>query len=194
MDKDVIAFKSQGTKLENRAQSVVIENLEQYKEAVDIVAKLKEYGSQIKEKKESLTKPANDILKKARLMFAPIEEQLKRAEGIIKIKLLDYKRKSDEEARAKEEKIASRVEAGTLKLETAEKKMEAIERVDNTTQGSFGDVQIRTNKKVRIINESLLPREYLVPDNVAIRRDALGGKQIPGVEVYEEESVAIGGK
>jgi DNA integrity scanning protein DisA with diadenylate cyclase activity len=35
----------------------------------------------------------------------------------------------------------------------------------------------------------LVPDQYLIVDMVAVRRDALAGIQIPGVEVYEEETV-----
>jgi len=191
-NKELVVLKRQVSTLENQAQAVTIGTQDEYAAAADLVAKLKETGSQIKAKKESLTKPANEILKNARDLFRPIEEQFANAEAIIKTKLLGYKRKVDEEARIAEAKIAKQAESGHIKIETAERKMDAIERVDTTTRGKIGEVQIRKIKKVRITDEAALPREYLIPDNVAIRRDALGGKTIPGVEVYEEEQVAAG--
>lgn len=185
-------FRSEVSAVERKADAIEITKSEEYANAVDIVAKLKEIGSKIKEKKESLTKPLNEALRNARELFAPLEMQFSNAEGIIKGKLLDYKRKKDEEARIEEARIAARVEKGTLKIETAERKMEAVERIDTTTRGDVGEISIRKIKKVRIVNESLIPREYLQPDMVAIRRDALGGKAIAGVEVYDEEVVAAG--
>jgi hypothetical protein len=191
--KELAPLKAQVTKLETQANSITITTPEEYAAAADIVAKLKETGSSIKAKKESITKPLNEALRNARELFAPIEEQFTKAEAIVKQKLLAYKRKIDDEARAKEAKIAADLESGKIKkLETAEKKMDSIERVDTTTRGKVGEVQIRKVKKVRITSEADIPREYLVPDMVAIRRDALAGKQIAGVEVYEEETVAAG--
>lgn len=191
-DKELVALKGQISKQENQANAISIETQEDYTAAVDLVAKLKETGSIIKNKKESITKPLNESLKQVRSLFAPIEAQFANAETIIKGKLLAYKRKIDEEARAKEAKIAEKVESGKMKLETGEKKLGQIERVENTTRGKVGEVQIRKIKKVRITDEAAIPRNYLVPDMVAIRRDALGGTAIPGVEVYEEESVSAG--
>jgi len=188
--KEVIVLKAQVSKLETKANSITITNQEEQTDAIDIVSKLKDTYSQIKEKKEQITKPLNEALKNARNLFAPIEEQFKTAEAIIKGKLLAYAQKVNAEAQAKEQKIADRVEKGTLKLDTAEKKLDEIERVEQTTHGNVGSVSIKTIKKVRITNEALLPREYLVPDEVKIRRDALGGKVIPGVEVYNEEILA----
>lgn len=187
---ELTPLKVQVSKLENQVNDVTITTQEEYAGAIDLVSKLKDAGSKIKNLKESITKPLNEGLRNARALFAPIEEQFENAERIVKTKLLDYKRKVDEEARAAEAKIAARVEKGTLKLETAEKKIDAIERVENTTQGKVGAIQIRVTKKVRITDANALPREYLVPNDVLIRKDALSGKVIPGVEVYSEESIA----
>lgn len=191
--KELVALKGQASKLGNRANAVGIETQEDYAAAIDFVTELKDFGSKVKNKKESITKPLNEALRNVRELFAPIERQFDEAEQVLKTKILIYKRKKDEEAKAQEAKIAQRVEKGTLKLETAERKIEDIERVENTTRGNVGEVQIRKVKKVRIVNGALIPREYLIPDIVAIRRDALGGKTIEGVEVYEEEVVAAGG-
>lgn len=190
--KELAVLKTQVSKLENQATAVTIESAEDYSAAVDIVSKLKEAGSNIKVKKESITKPLNEALKNARNLFAPIEEQFERAEGIVKQKLLTYKRKVDAEAAAKEAAIAQKVEDGKMKLETGERKLDEIERVETTTRGKVGEVQVRKIKKVRIADETALPRQYLIPDQVAIRRDALSGITIPGVEVYEEETIAAG--
>lgn len=190
--KELAPLKAQVSKLENQANAVAISTPEDYTQAVDIVAKLKEAGSNIKAKKESITKPLNEALKNARDLFRPIEDQFSNAESVIKGKLLSYKKMMDERAAAEEAKIAQKVESGKMKLETGEKKLDQIERVDTTTKGKVGEVQIRKIKKVRITDEAALPRQYLVPDNVAIRRDALSGIAIPGVEVYDEEQVAAG--
>jgi len=188
--KELAPIKAQVSKLENQATAVAIESQEGYENAIDLVSKLKETGSEIKNKKESITKPLNEALRNVRDMFRPLETQFENAERIIKNKLLDYKRKKDEEARAEEAKVAARVAKGTMKLETAEKKMDSIERVENTTRGQVGQVQIKKIRKVRITNQDEVPRKYLVPDMVLIRQDALGGIVIPGVEIYEEETIA----
>src|SRR3990167_2246307 len=189
--KELQPLKAQISKLENQASAVQIETQEGYVEAIDLVANLKKIGSILKDKKESITKPLNESLRNARELFAPIEKRFQLAESTIKGKLLNYKRKTDEEARKKEEGIAKKIETGQIKkIETAEKKIEAIERVENTTHGQIGKIQIKKIKKVRIVDESKLPREYLVPDMVKIRKDALNGQLVLGVEVYEEEQVA----
>ena len=188
--KELAPLKAQVSRLETQANAVMIETQEHYESTVDLISKLKETGNLIKIKKESITKPLNEALRNARELFAPIEDQFAKAEVIVKTKLLDYKRKKDAEARAEEAKIAARVDKGTMKLETAERKIDGIERVETTTKGKVGEVQVRKIKKVRIVDAAALPREYLIPDDVLIRKDALGGKVIPGVEVWEDEVIA----
>ena len=186
--KEVAVIKGQLTKLEKQANDVKIESAEDNVKAIDLRAQLKEAGSKIKNTKESITKPLNEALKNARELFKPVEELYEKAESIIAGKLLAYNQKIREEAAKEEARIAADLEKGKIKkLETAERRIENIERVENTTHGNIGKAQVRAIQKVRIINEALLPREYLEPNNVAIRRDALGGKSIPGVEVYTEE-------
>lgn len=190
--KELSILKGQVSKLENQANAVAIETQEDYAKTADLISKLKETGNLLKIKKESITKPLNEALRNARNLFAPIEEQFEKAEIIIKSKILAYKRKVDEEARIKEARIAAQLESGRIKLETAERKIETIDRIETTTRGKIGEIQVRKVKKVRIINAALIPREYLEPNMVAIRRDSLAGKAINGIEIYEEESVAAG--
>ncbi len=189
--KELSIFKGQISKIETQALEIKIEDNEDYLATIDISNKLKEIGSKIKDTKESITKPLNEGLKNARNLFKPVEEQFEKAQIIVNSKILTYNQKVRKEAEEQEAKIAADLESGKIKkLETAEKKIGAIERVEKTTEGKAGAVQVRKLKKVRITDANLLPREYLIPDEVAIRRDVLGGKNIPGVEIYEEETLA----
>ncbi|MBI5732643.1 hypothetical protein HY967_01645, partial [Candidatus Jorgensenbacteria bacterium] len=88
--KELVAVKAQISRFENLANATIIESQEDYGKAVDIVSKLKELGSEVKSKKESVTKPLNEALRSARSLFAPIEEHLEKAESIVKVKILAY--------------------------------------------------------------------------------------------------------
>ena len=182
-------LKAQVSKLENRANEITIASAEDNLLATNLKAKLNETKKQIKERKEEITKPLNAALKSARDLFSPIEESFEKAERILAGKLIAYKQKVEAETRAAEEKLAARVEKGTMKLETAEQKIEALPIVQKTVQTDHGRVQFRKIKKVRIINQDLVPDQYWMLNEVLIRKDALAGTVIPGCEVYEEEIV-----
>lgn len=187
--KELAVIKGQVSKLENQANELTITTPEENVLATELKAKLKETGNTIKARKEAITKPLNTALKSARELFAPLEAQFSTAESIVGRKLLAYKHEVEEAARIKEAQIAARVEKGTMKVETAERKMDEVERVDKTTKTAHGQVQFRKIKKVRVNNDSEVPKQYWIIDMVAVRKDALAGIVIPGVEVYEEEIV-----
>lgn len=186
----LLTVKRRISTLESQAKMVDIEGAEDLAKATDIVTKLKDAGSNIKKIKESVTKPLNEALKNVREMFKPVEEQYTVSEKIIKDKILAYSRKVNEEAAISEQKIAESLEKGTIKQETAERKIESLDRVESTTRGSIGSVQFRKIQRVEIIDESLIPRKYLEVNMTAIRRDALSGVNIPGVKVVDDTIVA----
>ena len=190
--KEMTVYKSQISKLENQANELTIATPEENVAATELKAKLKEIGKKIKDRKEEITKPLNEALKSARQLFAPLEEQFENAETIVGRKLLAYKQKVDAEIRAKEEKIARDLEAGKIKnIETAEKKIEKLDekRIEKTVQTAHGQVQFRKIKKMRITNKDLIPEKYWIIDEVLLRREVLAGVQVPGAEMYEEETV-----
>ena len=188
-NKELTVLKSQVSQLENQANAVIIATPKENALAIDLKAKLKEIGQTIKARKEEITKPLNAALKSARELFAPIEEQYEIAENIVGRKLLDYKQKVEAEARAMEAKIAARVEKGTMKIETAERKIEQIPTMQKTIKTSFGSVQFRKIKKVRITDLNLIPDQYWVIDEVKLRKDVLAGIVVPGAIMFEEEIV-----
>lgn len=191
--KELAPIKVEVTELSVLAETAVITTPEENATAMELKAKLKALGKQIKDRKEAITKPLNVALKSARELFAPLEEKFERADELVGEKLLAYKKQVDAEAKAEEAKIAARLDKGTIKLETAERKIAEIETVQKTSQTEHGQVQFRKLKKVRIKDKSKIPDKYWVVDEVALRKDALAigalGEVIPGAEVYEEETV-----
>jgi len=187
--KELVTLKSQVSKLDNQANEITITTPEENASAIELKAKLKDIGKQIKERKEAITKPMNEALRSARALFAPLEEKFENAENLVGRKLLDYKRKMDEQARIEEEKIAARFEKGNIKAETAERKIEEIQRTEKTVVTDHGKVQFRKIQKVRVVDEKLIPDSYWVIDQVLLRKDVLAGIVVPGAEKYEEEIV-----
>ena len=171
-------------------QSIEVTTDDGLKHAVDELTNIKGISKRIQEEKEKLTKPAMEIVKWARLRFKPAEDSLEQAERVVKVKILGYNAKKAELARIEEAKIAKKVEQGKLKMETAIEKMGNVNRAETKTTGTIGQIVTRKVKKFEIMDSNLLPREYLVPDEVKIRKAVLAGITVPGVRVYEEEQLA----
>ena len=90
------------------------------------------------------------------------------------------------------------------RLKEQEKHAEALEMAtaegrhtpDLTQEVACVDTNVFTPKvstrkipRIRIVDESVIPRKYLVPDMKAIEADAFNGIIVPGIELFTEEIV-----
>ena len=188
--KAIEVYKAKINEVISKATSLLtITSPEENATVIESKAALKRLGKEVKTEKEKATKPINEALKKVREWWAPLELSISKEEDRVDGMLLTYKHKVEAENRLKEEKIAARVERGTLKLETAERKLESLEQVQKTNHTQIGDVQFRQVPKMRVVDENLIPDKYWVIDLVSLRRDVVAGMVVPGAEKYYEEIV-----
>ena len=172
------------------AKVLTITTPEQNALVIERKAKLHKLGQEVKTEKEKATIPINAALRKVREWWAPLEKFIADGETVLGTALLSYKRMIEEEARKKEAQIAARVEKGTLKLETAERKLEQVQHVEKHADTQYGRVQFRKFKKVKITNQDLIPDEYWIVDQIKLNEAVLRqGIQVPGTEIIEEERV-----
>lgn len=173
-------------------ESTVINNEQSLAESADKIKKIKMLGKAIRAEMEKYTKPAQQIINEARTRFLPYEKECKEAESQIKSKAGEYMTKQEEERRKKEESIARRADNGRLKEETAVRKMEELgDEKKSVTTGSGTQIQHKTVREAVIVDPDKVPREYWVIDEVKVRKVALAGVEIPGVEIRERKQIAV---
>lgn len=189
-DTELAVVRGQATKALSAANDLVIKTDQDMESATDILSKIKQVGKLIKARKEQITEPLMESLKSARDLFKPLEQNHEEAERIIKTKMLTYQREADAKNRAEEERIAARVEKGTMREDTAIAKIEAMPEVKRSIQGKVGKVTTRKVPKYRVIDESLIPREYLVPDMGKITEALKKGIAVPGATIIYEEVIS----
>ena len=188
--------KRQVTTISNQAGDLFIDSQESLAQATDILSKIKTAAKDVKTRKEEITKPLNDALKSARSLFKPIEEDLAAAERTIKDKMLDYSNEVERKAQEQAAKLEKRVEKGTMRTDTAMRKMDEIETLGTQVQGQNGSVQFRTVRNIKIVDPTKIPLKYLMNEKVlaaisaAVRTDVLNGTKVDGVEIVEERQVA----
>ena len=194
--KELTPIKAQVTKSVNRANDVIIDSPESLASATDILKAIKDAGKVVKTRKEEITKPLNDALKSARSLFKPLEDDLASAERIIKDKMLDYTSEVDRKAAEEAAKLEARVDRGTMRVDTAMRKIDEIETVGSSVKGAKGSVQFRTVRNIKIVDPTKIPLKYLSNEKVlaaisaAVRTDVLNGTKVDGVEIVEEKQVA----
>ena len=189
-------IKSQATKMQNMLDEFQVTDDQSLALVADKIKNVKTLAKAVDEQKKKFTDPANAILKEAREKFDPIIKQCKNAEIVLKQRAGAYMQKKDDERRAEEARIAARVEKGTMKEETAMRKMEAMPEVQTTVRTDQGAGLRMSKRRVAVIESpDQVPDEYWVIDEVRVRRDALerdknGEPQIPGVMIREEASIS----
>jgi len=169
----------------------VIKSAKEMEKAVDILSQLNKINDKITAEKEKVTKPLNEALRTERARWKPAETILETAIAAIRKGITAFqteqKKLADEEA----EKIANRVGPGKGKFtpETAVAKLDAIDRPAESVETASGKVKFREVKKFEVMDITMLPVEYILPNETAIRKAMNSGINIPGVRYYEEQQV-----
>ena len=172
-------------------QTIEITSKETMEEATVLLSRINRKWDEMKEEKERVTKPLNEALKAERARWKPMEDKAKEAVQEIKDKMTSYQLEVEAAAKIAEEKISNRVKAGkgNLSLETAVKKMEEVEQADNKVKTEEGSVQFVKIPDFEVMDVTLLPMEYILPNEVAIRKAMREGKKLTGVRYYESTQV-----
>lgn len=189
--QDVEVIKKEMLTVQKAANNFQIITDEDLSQSADILKQIMQGEKLITTRKEDITRPLMQSLGSIRDLFKPLELGFADAKKIMKAKILAYQLEQEEKAEKEKAKIAARVEKGTMRADTAAAKMEAIVEPQKSVSGSVGKITTRTIQKVRVVDETAIPREYLVPDMTKITEAIIRqGAMIPGVEKYEEKVIA----
>lgn len=183
--KEVAKLEKSIVPVVQKAASLKITDAATMEAAAAQLTALNRAADEVKAAKEAITKPMNAALKEARALFAPIEDKLEAAIGSVRKEMTRYQT----EAEAEKSRIAARVGEGRgkLKVETAVGKIAAIGAPEKVAAANGGAVQFVDTPCFEIVDASALPREYLIPDEVAIRKALIGGAVIPGTKFWIEK-------
>lgn len=155
--------------VQQAALSLTIASPDDEVEGSKLLHAIKEATRKLTEAKTEITRPIMESLAATKALFAPRELALKDADKIVREKIMSFRAEQDA-ARAK---IEARVEKGTMKPETAVAKMA---EVTAKTEG----LRVQTRRQLEIVDASLIPREYLIPDRDAISKALFAKIKVPG--------------
>ena len=188
---DLAPLKRSISIIEAKANELSIKTDTDISSASDFIFKISQFQKAVEQKKDKYVAPANAIIKEARETYNPIIKSCEAARELVDSKLISYDAKKQELALKKLEKISAKVVEGKISLEEASEKIDNT-KVQNSYEESVGAIQFRINKVIKIIDETKIPRKWLIPDTTAIRLACLAGEVIPGVEIVIEKIVARG--
>lgn len=194
MDNNILDIKLVEEKIKgmsNMVEMTMVRDQKSLEEVAEKIKAIKTLGKLVRAEMEKYTKPAQEIINNARAKYLPFEKECDNAEKKLKLKALVYMQLQEAEQKKKEVSIAQRVEKGQLKEETGLKKLEELgEAQKNIKTESGAKLQMKTVRVVTIVDPEKVPHEYWVIDETKVRKVALAGVSIPGVEVIEEKQMS----
>ncbi len=189
MNVEEVEEKIKGMKA--MVEGTEIKTDEDLEKVADTIKEVKTLGKIVKAEKERFTKPAMEIVNNAREKYLPFEQECKDAENALKDKADVFMEARDKKIEEEEARIAAKVEKGSIKEETGLKQMENVEQQKPTIKTESGaQLQRKMVDVAVIVDESKIPHEYYDLNEVRVRRAALAGAIIPGVEIQKKSSIA----
>jgi len=190
------------------ARQMEIIRPEQYTKAGEFLKVIKNFKKEIKESFDPIIEKTHQAHKEA---VARRDKKLKpfvEAENLLGVKMVSFQTEQQRKAQIEQERLRKLAEAEARELErraekvkSEEKREELLQRAEETKNMTpvvkvevpkIDKIATRTVWKFEVIDEKLVPREYLKIDEVkigSVARATKGTLQIPGIRIYSEESI-----
>jgi hypothetical protein len=193
-------------------KTIAIRTPEQLQSAGDVSNKIKTRIKQLDTERKELTKPLDEVKTKIMDKYRPALEQLTQAQRLIDGVIAGYleeqrkiqqekQRKADEEARKEKERAEAKAKEWAAKgndkkaEEWLDKSETVVAPVIQAPDTKAAGISTREDWDFEISDASLIPREYLIPDEKAIRafvKATKGKKEIPGVKIISKTIIVKG--
>lgn len=179
------------------SQRLEIKTDEDVASASQTIKKISETGKSIEEQRLKFTKPLNESLKNINAFFKQFSEPLDKADKLIRSKVLWYRQeqeklrieaqsKLDENARKEQERLAELAKKKGVEAP----KVYAPQVVEQETK--IGATTFRKVWTFKVTDLTKVPVEFLEVNSVLAREAiAKGVREIPGLEIFQEERVSL---
>ena len=191
---EITPIKTRTTKMQNTVDALVIKDDKGLSQASDIRKGIKEVIKQIKEVMEAPIKRAYQAYKEISIdqkkIYGGFLDMCNESSKTLDSKVIVYNSEIEKIRLEKEEKLLKRVEKGTMKVETAAKKLEETPEVKRHVASERSTMTISKVKKFKVVNLLKVPIAYHLANESAIRKAMYAGEELPGVKYWLEDSVS----
>ena len=192
----IVPFKRKITTVQKQVEGFKITNSDEMVVATDTLSIIKDISKAMETQRKLRVDPLNKQVKDINAEYKPLSTDLEKAEKYIKSEMISYSNEVDRKAAEAAAKLEARVEKGTMRTDTAMRKMDDIETMGSSVEGNKGSINFRIVRVVKIVDVTKIPAKYLNDEKVldairsAVRTDVMNGTLVDGVEVVEEKQVA----
>jgi len=197
-DSAVALLYDEGVRLWQYAEARVVKTDEDAKVATNDLAVLSKLKKAIEEKRGEYVGPINKHLKSINDAFKQFTDPLIQADTITRQKVLGY-HKEQERIRQEQERINQlRLEAAQAEMKLKGELTESVDLVEvkpeapKHYQAEMGALGMAKVAKFELMDFSLVPDEYKMLDSVKVGKVVRAGlRHIPGLRIWEEESIRV---
>ncbi len=164
---------------------------------IGLLSKIAEGKKKAEAQRKMFTDPLNQSLKAINAFFKNLTAPLDEADGIIRSKVLIFRRAEEERARKEAEELQKKREEEAKKSASQGEAPAFVPPVvaqapPTTMTAKNGSATVRKIWDFEIENEAEIPREYLVVDSVKIRQAIKDGvREIHGIKIFQKETLSV---
>lgn len=171
--------------------SLIILTPEDEAKAIDVANRLNQFLKTLEEREKAITAPLQQALNNARAEFKPRKEKLQTFIAELKQRVLTYKQQAKIKAEEEAAKIEKKLEDGKISEKTAIKKQQQIVVPENTTHTEAGKMVMKKRKVLKIVDPTLIPRQFLEIDETKVKNALKAGIEVPGAILEEIEEMSF---
>lgn len=166
----------------NKVEALKIKDEASMEEATELLSQANSLLKSIKEEHEAQAEPFKTPLKEIDQAYAPTEKTLKSLIDLIRQSMSTYQTQVTNTLKSKEQSIVDRIGdgKGKLKFETAVTKIEELEKPATKLKTDSWSLSFREKLVLKVIDPSLIPLAYLIPDENKILSALKAGQEVPG--------------
>jgi hypothetical protein len=175
------ALKTEALPITKKITTLKIKSQLDYAQAADLLKQLKDKSKQAVAKLEQILNPLDTVRESIIDLFDPFIKSVKLIEKDTKKKMLAFL--------AENKKKAAKIDTAfeTKKIKKVKTYLGKIRQFEITSNAA----SVRTLRKLNIIDQSKLPRKYMIPDEQLITSELKAGTKIPGCELIDVDNIAI---
>ena len=181
---ELAKIKSNVTTVVLAAKKFELTTVENEEVALEILRQLKDQLKLVEDKRTSITKPLNQSLKATNALFKEIVAPLKEADKILRTKVMEFHEEQERKA------IAKQIRRENIQQSHVDRghKTHELEEI----QADVGSSVIQKRWTFSVVNINKIPKEFILPNNVAINAAICGGtRKIAGLKIFQASSLLV---
>ena len=158
--------------------------------AISLLAGIAGVRKKAETQRKAFTEPLNRSLKEINSFFKNFLAPAEKADGTLRVKVLLFRREEEERTRKQaaelQKKLESEAGEGTTPAPVV------AQTPPTTVQARGGSATVKKTWDFALYDFDLIPKEYLAVDTKAISQAIKAGiREIPGVNIFQKESLAV---